>query len=34
MIHLPGGPLEVFVDGKRIEIRGPAEHVFDGTVES
>ncbi len=32
-VHLPGGALDVFVDGPRIEIRGPAEHVFDGTVE-
>jgi diaminopimelate epimerase len=32
-VRLPGGPLDVLVTGRRIEIRGPAVHVFDGEVE-
>ena len=32
-VRLPGGPLDVFVEGRRIEIRGPAEHAFDGEIE-
>jgi diaminopimelate epimerase len=31
-VRLPGGALDVFVRDRRIEIRGPAEHSFDGTV--
>jgi diaminopimelate epimerase len=33
-VWLLGGPLDVFVDGsKKIEIRGPAEHVFEGEID-
>lgn len=32
-VRLPGGALSVHVLGGRVEISGPAEHVFDGTVD-
>lgn len=32
-VRLPGGPLVVHVAGDRVEITGPAEHVFDGVLE-
>lgn len=34
-IHLPGGDLDVSVlDGDRISMKGPAEYIFEGSIDS
>jgi diaminopimelate epimerase len=32
-VQLPGGRLDVLIEGDRVEIVGPAVHVFDGTID-